>query len=127
MNKTLWPSAVHDEISALESELKLCLDLDTPIDTIKLKRLSSLRLERLKELVDTHAQRMEVMQQHTREMTDKLSSLKLDGKPDVKEHLFEEQEKYDKAANHWVISETSQWGESEAASIAAGILMLVIQ
>lgn len=123
MQNTLVPSPTNDEINAIEKELHLCLDMNTPIDTVKLKRLSSLRLERLKELVTTHDERLEVMRRHTREMTAKLVGLNFDGKPDVKERLLEEQDKYDKAASHWAISESCQWGESEAASIAAGILM----
>ena len=64
------------------------------------------------------------MKAQTRHMTAQLIGLDLDLKPEVKEKLLEEQEKYDKAATHWVISENCLWWESEAASIAAGIMIL---
>jgi hypothetical protein len=89
-----------------------------------LKRLCNLREDRLKELVNTHQQRTEVMKEQTRKITAHLIGLNLNGKPDIKERLLEEQDKYDIAASHWVSSETCLWGESEAASIAAGILIL---
>lgn len=127
MTETLWPTVIEKEIKDIETEIRLCFDMNTPIDTVKLKRLSQLRIDRLKELVNTHDQRLEWMKAQTRHMTAKLSGLKLDAKPDIKEKLLEEQERYDKAATHWVISENCLWGESEAASIAAGILILAAQ
>lgn len=117
-------SAITEEIVAIETELHNCLDTDAPIDSKKLKKLYDLRLERLKELVGTHAERMAVMKDKTREMTAKLIGLELSAKPDLKDQFLAEQDKFDAAAVHWVNYEKCLWGESEAASIAAGILIL---
>jgi hypothetical protein len=127
MQKTLWPSPINDEMNAIENEIHDCLDNDSPIDTVKLKRLCALSVEHLTELVKTHDQRLEVMKAETRKMTEKLLGLDLDFKPELKQKILEEQDKFDKVASLWVNSETTLWGESQAASIAAGILILANQ
>jgi hypothetical protein len=125
--QTSWPSPVNDEITQLETEIHACFDTNSPIDPQKVTRLCDLRIDRMKELVDNQQKRFAIMQEETRKMTGRLVGLKLDAKPDVKEKLFQEQDKFNEAALHWVGSETTQWGESEAASIAAGILILAAQ
>lgn len=120
-------SAITEEIVAIETELHTCLDTDAPIDTKKLKKLYDLRVERLQELVGTHGKRLAIMKEKTREMTAHLISLELSAKPDLKDQLLSEQDKYDEAAVHWVNYEKCLWDESEAASIAAGILILAAQ
>lgn len=117
-------SAITNEIAEIESQVNDWFSADLPIDSKKIKRLAELRVERLKELVTTHEQRSFIMKQKTHAMTAKISTLNLDAKPDVKEKLIEEQEKYDKAVVHWVNSESCLWEKSEAFSIAAGILIL---
>lgn len=118
-------SFITEEIAAIELEFHHCLNTDSPIDTKKLKRLCDLRFERLQELVMTHDQRLEIMKTETRKMTEKLLGLNLHAKPDIQEKLLDEQDKYDKAAIQWVNdSSLPLWGASEAASIAAGILIL---
>jgi hypothetical protein len=120
-----FPSAITEEIKAIEEEVNECFSCDLPIDPKKIIRLGELRLARLKELVATHDQRLEMMKNETRKMTEKLLGLDLSLKPEIKQKLFEEQDKYDKAAVEWVNDPTlSLWGESEAASIAAGIMIL---
>jgi len=124
-------TAITDEIQLLETELHACLDNDDPIDTLKLKRLCSLRVERMKELVEQHAvlltdrnNRTAIMQEKTRDWVCKLALIKLDAKPDIRERLLVEQDKYDVAAIYWVENESTEWHESEAYFIAAGILVL---
>lgn len=112
------------EIMAIEKELFDCFDKDLPIDPRKVKRQQELVRSRLTELVATHSQRMEIMQAETRKLTAQLVGLDLDLKPDIKEKLYSELDKYDKAASRWVASETCLWIESEASSIAAGIMIL---
>ncbi len=127
MQNTLVPSAINDEIDAIRKELFSCLDNDLPLDTVKLKRLETLAVERIKELVSTHQQRTEFMKAKTREMTEKISRLNFQGKPDIKEKILEEQARYDKAATHWAIGESCLWDESEASTILAGILITAAQ
>lgn len=125
MKNTLLPSVVNEEMNTIELEIKSCLDKDELIDPKKLKRLCELRNQRIDELVSTHDQRLEIMKTKTRELTEKLCGLSLDGKPDIKEQLLAGQDQYDIAAIHWVNYENSQWGESGAPAIAASLLMLV--
>lgn len=121
---TLGGLMTLDEIHALESELMACIDTDAMIDSKKVKRLCDLRESYLQELIATHDQRLDIMKRETRKMTETLAGITFEGKPDVQEQLLEQQDKYDVAAVHWVLSESCQWGESEAASLAAGIIIL---
>ncbi len=124
---TMWPSVVQTEIESLEKELHECLDKDLPIDTVKLKRLFDLREMRFTELIQTHEQRIEIMKHKTRELTTKLMGLNLQAKPDLREKLLDEQDRYNSAASEWVSSGCCPWEESEAFSLAAGILVLACE
>lgn len=117
-------SIITDEITAIETYVRNCFDQDFPIDPVKVKRLGDLRIERLNELVQTKEQRDALMKHHTRTLTSKLIGLKSNGRPDVLEKIHEEMDKYDKAAVFWATHEAGLWEESEASSIAAGILIL---
>lgn len=117
-------TTITDEIATIEKELHGCFETDSPIDPKKIKRLHELKFERLKELVQTHEQRLTVMQGHTRTLTKHLTGLESQGRPDVIEQIHCEMDKYDVAAVHWVNAESFLWEESQAFSIAAGILIL---
>lgn len=118
-------SAITEEIMSIEKELHGCLDTNSPIDVVKLKRLCDLRDSRLVELVNTHEKRLEIMKSKTHELTAKLASLDFTLKPELQEQILLEQEKYDVAAISWVNDGSLvPWEESQASSIAAGILIL---
>lgn len=120
-------SAITEEIVKLESELHQCFSTDSPINPKNVKRLCELRVERAKELVGTHEQRSEMMKAKTRELTAKLPRFtpeKMKLHMSALDRLYEEQDRYDKAAVHWVISESCTWEISEAYLIAAGILII---
>ncbi len=118
-------SAITDEIQTIETHVNHCFDSNAPIDPHLIKRLQELRVERLKELVQTHEQRSAVMRGHANALTDKLVGLRSNGRPDVFEKITEGMQKFDEASIHWVISEMCPWEESDAYSIAAGILILI--
>ena len=44
MTETLWPTVIEKEIKDIETEIRLCFDMNTPIDTVKLKRLSQIKV-----------------------------------------------------------------------------------
>lgn len=118
-------SAISEEIVSIETYVNDCLDHDTLIDPKKIKRLYDLRRLRLEELVSTHAQRLEIMKTKIRELTGKMVGIDVKGKPDVIDRIHMEMESYDKAAVHWVLAEPCLWEESQAYSIAAGVLVLL--
>jgi hypothetical protein len=120
-------SDITEEILAIELEINACFDNDLVIDPKKVKRLCELRVLRLKELVQTHDQRYDIMKAKTRELTAKyprITSDQLKLHSSILDRIHEEQGKYDKAAIDWVIRQKSPWEDSEAFSIGAAILIL---
>lgn len=120
-------SVINEEIVTIEKYVFTCLDQDAPIDSIKIKRLSELRRLRLEELVSTHQQRMEIMKTKTRELTAKISFTpeEMQLHAGSMDKLHTEFDLYNSAATQWVINGSLPlWEESEAASIAIGILIL---
>jgi hypothetical protein len=125
-------TVTQDEIAELEKYFDDCFSNDLPIDVKKVKRMQELKLERIKELADQHHaimadrnHRLEIMQQHTREYLAKIAIVDLRSMPDIQENIFSELDKYDIMATHWVNEENTEWSESKALSIMAGILILI--
>lgn len=124
-------SAITDEIVAIETEINKCFDTDSPIDPKNLVRLYDLRVERAKELAAHHKallsdrkNRIELMKMKTRELTAKTYGCGLELKPDLRDRILQEMDKFDAAALLW-IDDDSGWEQSQSFSIAAGILILV--
>ena len=125
-------SIVTDEITTIEAKICQCLDGDSPIDSVTVKRLHSLRIDHIRELTQQHAslladrnQRMEIMKDKTKQWTAKTIGIDTGSHPDIVSRIHEEQDKYDMVAVHWVENESGDWIDSEASSIAAGILFLI--
>ena len=128
-------SAITEEIEAIETEVRTCLDTNLPIDSVKIKRLCKLRENRMRELIAQHGElladrnkRIEIMQVKVRALTLELSTVpesvyKLH--PSQREALLEEQDKFSDAAQVFVDLETGDWAESKAAAIEAGIRLIL--
>lgn len=127
---TSYPTAISREIEAIEIGIKSCFDNDAPIDPKQVKRLCDLRVERLQELaakqrevVAGRNKREEIMKTKTRELTAKVAQINFRAKPDIEELVCAEMARYDSAAILW-LDGVALWEESDACSIAAGILIL---
>ena len=131
--------SIPEEIASIEASIHACFDTNAPIDPAKVKRLQELRVARAEELASQHAallsvhkDRHAIMQAKTRELTAQLSftpqQMKLHAS--VVDRIYTETDRYDVAAVQWAdallrdASDRQPWHESEAASIAAGILIL---
>lgn len=127
MVRRLFESETTREMDVIQAEINACFDTNSSIDPVKIKRLQELRLLRLTDLVSTHDRRVQMMKTKALELISKMphfTSEQLKLNAGACERLQIEQERFDVAAKHWAISEECLWEESEAYSIAAGILIL---
>lgn len=79
-----------------------------------------------KVLMKEFAARFELMKIKTRELAEKLSRADLGEKPDVSQKIHDEMERYDTAVISW-LDKSTPWDDSDAANIAAGILIVAIE
>lgn len=119
-------SDIQVKIDELAAALHKQLASNQPIDPNRLQQLMDMRKDRDRALVVWRRKRFNELQHHTRAMTARLNfspdAMKLHA-PTI-DRILTESDLFDTAAVRWFQSEMCPWEDSEAASIAAGILVL---
>lgn len=118
-------SDIQSDIDKLAADLKLATASGRPIDVNRLQQLLDMRRERDVARKRWEDLRLTAIQDHTRSLTEKLTGLKSKGRPDVLEKIQVEMDKFDLAAIRWLDEDVCPWEDSDAASIASGVLVLV--
>lgn len=116
---------VNQEIERLATALKQATTHGEHFDVNRLDQLIDMRKRGQVALAEWRVRRFQELQNHTRAIISKLDHSDMADKPDLADQIHEELEKFDVAAVRWFRDEVVEWPDSEAASIAAGILITV--